>query len=95
MSPLEKIRRQLAMLGVVAFGCLAAGAWAQQGTPAAVPQNSIETMQVSQQGGITIVKLTLKQALTVQPASFSIASPARIAFDFPGTGMALGAMRSR
>lgn len=90
MNPLEKIRRHLATLWVVALGCIAAGAWAQQGTPAAVPQNSIDALQVSQQGGITIVKLTLKQALAVQPASFSIATPARIAFDFPGMANGLG-----
>ncbi len=90
MNPLEKIRRQLALLVAGALCCIATVAWAQQGTPPAVPLNSIDTLQVSQQGGITIVKLTLKQALAVQPASFSIANPARIAFDFPGTGNGLG-----
>jgi len=90
MNPLKKIWRQLALLVAVASCCLATAAWAQQGAPSADAQNSIDTLQVSRQGGITIVKLTLKQALTVQPASFSIANPARIAFDFPATGNGLG-----
>ncbi|MBI3526244.1 MAG: type IV pilus secretin PilQ [Betaproteobacteria bacterium] len=89
MNPLKKIRRQAALLVTIAICCLAASASAQQGAPAAA-SNSIETLQVSQQGGITIVKLTLKQALTTQPASFSIASPARVAFDFPATSNGLG-----
>ncbi|MFA7270335.1 MAG: type IV pilus secretin PilQ [Sterolibacterium sp.] len=92
MSPLSRIARPLFTL--VAFCWLVAAAWAQQNTPAAEaaasPQNAIETLQVSQQGGGTIVKLTLKQALTAQPSSFSIANPARIAFDFAATVNALG-----
>jgi type IV pilus assembly protein PilQ len=36
------------------------------------------------------VKLTLQQPLSAVPASFSVANPARIAFDFPGTANALG-----
>ena len=53
-------------------------------------QNSIDALQVSQQEGITIVKLTMRQTLASSPASFSIANPARIAFDFPGTSNGLG-----
>jgi len=93
MNPLGKISGQLvAMLSML---CLVApGAWAQQvSTPAdagSSPKNSIDVLQVSQQAGITVVKLTLKQPLAAQPASFSIANPARIAFDFPSTGNGLG-----
>jgi type IV pilus assembly protein PilQ len=36
------------------------------------------------------VKVRLKTPLAQPPASFSVASPARIAFDFPGTGNELG-----
>ncbi|MDD5176579.1 MAG: type IV pilus secretin PilQ [Sterolibacterium sp.] len=91
MTLLRKIGCQMVTVASLCW-VVVAGAWAQAQTAdgAAVPQNSIDTLQVSQQGGRTIVKLTLKQALAVQPASFSVANPARIAFDFPGTGNGLG-----
>ncbi|MCR6667616.1 MAG: type IV pilus secretin PilQ family protein [Methyloversatilis sp.] len=52
--------------------------------------NSIESILVSQQGGEVLVKVTTKSELATVPANFSVASPARIAFDFPATGNALG-----
>lgn len=52
--------------------------------------NAIDNLQVSQQTGSVIVKLTLKQPLANPPASFSVANPARIALDFPGTVNGLG-----
>ncbi|TRZ66560.1 MAG: type IV pilus secretin family protein [Rhodocyclaceae bacterium] len=93
MNPLGKISGQLVTM--LSMLCLvASGAWAQQVSASAdagsSPKNSIDALQVSQQGGITVVKLTLKQPLAAQPASFSIANPARIAFDFPSTGNGLG-----
>jgi len=68
----------------LALGCLIVGplAFAQQ--------NSIEAINVGQQSGRILVQLTLKEPLTAPPASFSIASPARIAFDFPRTSNNLG-----
>lgn len=89
MKPLAKIAGQLA-LGL-ALACLAPFAGAQNGQLApATAQNSIESLQVSQQGANTIVKLMLKRPLSALPGSFSIASPARLAFDFPGTDNGLG-----
>ncbi|MCX7176540.1 MAG: type IV pilus secretin PilQ [Proteobacteria bacterium] len=95
MNPLGKIMNRLAATAMLAMLCLAAsGVWAQTGSLStdggAIPKNSIDALQVSQQGGITVVKLTLKQPLAAQPASFSIANPARIAFDFPSTSNGLG-----
>ena len=58
--------------------------------PAQTPPNSVEAFDVSQQSGKVIVKLTLKQALKSLPGSFTVANPARIAFDFPNTVNALG-----
>ena len=58
--------------------------------PAALAQNSIEAFDVSQQGGQVLVRLTMKQPIAAAPASFTIASPARIAFDFPNTANNLG-----
>ncbi|SIP87024.1 type IV pilus assembly protein PilQ [Aromatoleum tolulyticum] len=52
--------------------------------------NSIDDLEVSRQGGSVVLKLTLKEPLAAPPASFSVANPARIAFDFPGTTNGLG-----
>lgn len=52
--------------------------------------NSIENLEVAQQGGAVYVKLTMQEPLAAVPASFSVANPARIAFDFPATANALG-----
>jgi len=57
---------------------------------AAQAQNSIDSLQASQQGGNVVVKLTLKTPLSAPPGSFSVANPPRIAFDFPATVNALG-----
>ena len=56
---------------------------------AQAPANSIEALDVSQQGGKVIVRITTREPLAGVPANFSIASPARIAFDFPNTVSAL------
>jgi type IV pilus assembly protein PilQ len=52
--------------------------------------NSIESFEVSQQAGNTIVRITTKEPLRNVPPNFAVASPARIAFDFPNTVNALG-----
>lgn len=52
--------------------------------------NRIETLEVAEQGGGLFVRLQLAQPLAAPPASFSVANPARIAFDFPATANALG-----
>ncbi len=71
---------------IVALGAgLVSGMVLAQGQP-----NSIESILVSQQGGEVLVKVTTKTELSAVPANFSVASPARVAFDFPATGNALG-----
>jgi type IV pilus assembly protein PilQ len=57
---------------------------------AAAQGNSIDTFEVSQQAGKTVVRITTKEPLRSVPPNFSVASPARIAFDFPNTVNALG-----
>lgn len=52
--------------------------------------NSIEGFEVGQQGGKVVVRITTKEPLRGVPPSFAVASPARIAFDFPQTVNALG-----
>ncbi|MGA0032257.1 MAG: type IV pilus secretin PilQ [Burkholderiales bacterium] len=60
-------------------------------TATAHAQNSIESVNVSgQQGGATLVKVTLKSAPAAAPASFAVNNPPRIAFDFPNTTNASG-----
>ncbi|WP_153133292.1 type IV pilus secretin PilQ [Dechloromonas hortensis] len=55
-----------------------------------VPANSIEAINVAQQGNEIAVKIDLKEPLTMPPAGFSVANPAKIAFDFPSTANGLG-----
>ncbi|MGD9871445.1 MAG: AMIN domain-containing protein, partial [Thauera sp.] len=66
------------------------GALAQETTQTQAFANQIEGFEVAEQGGTIYVRMTLREPLAVPPPSFSVASPARIAFDFPGTANALG-----
>jgi type IV pilus assembly protein PilQ len=60
-------------------------------TGAALGQaNSIESFDVTQQGGKVVIRITTKEPLKSVPPNFAVASPARIAFDFPNTVNALG-----
>jgi type IV pilus assembly protein PilQ len=52
--------------------------------------NSIEGFDVAQQGGNVVVRITTKEPLKSAPPSFTVASPARIVFDFANTTNALG-----
>ncbi len=79
-------------LGVSGF--LTAFLWAALAL-AQTPPNSVETFNVSQQNGKVIVKLTLKEALKSPPGSFTVANPARIAFDLPNTVNGLGRSSQR
>src|SRR6185295_9342597 len=69
------------LLGLAGLAFFAAEAWAQ---------NTIDNFEVNQQGGKTVVRVTTKEPLKSVPPNFSVASPARIAFDFPNTANALG-----
>src|SRR3954463_1895386 len=70
-------------------GLYAIALWAS-GAGMAFAQNSIEAFEVTQQGGKVVVRITTKEPLKSVPPNFSVASPARIAFDFPNTANALG-----
>ena len=52
--------------------------------------NSIDAISASTQGGVVTVKVTLKRPFEGALGSFSVASPARVAIDFPGTVNGLG-----
>ena len=57
---------------------------------ASAQQNSIENFDVTQSGGQVLIRLTLKNPIEAPPGSFTIANPARIAFDFPDSTNGLG-----
>src|SRR5262245_63813256 len=52
--------------------------------------NAIEGFDVSEQAGKLVVRITTKEPLRSVPPNFAVASPARIAFDFPNTTNSLG-----
>lgn len=52
--------------------------------------NSIEAVNVVQQGESILLKIDLKSPIEAPPAGFSIANPSRIAFDFVGVANGLG-----
>ncbi|CAG0926465.1 MAG: hypothetical protein EFKGCFLK_00755 [Rhodocyclaceae bacterium] len=78
---MNAISRQFKKLLIFAGMLLIQTAWAQ---------NAIETIGASQQGGDVVLKLTTSQPLAAAPASFNVANPPRIAFDFPGVSNASG-----
>lgn len=52
--------------------------------------NSIESVNVTEQAGKVVLRIVTKEPLAAVPPNFTVASPARIAFDFPNTANALG-----
>lgn len=52
--------------------------------------NAIEKVETSGISGQTLIKVTLRQALAAVPASFTVSSPPRVAFDFMDTENASG-----
>lgn len=86
-----KSRNLAAIVGVMLWNLAPAPAYSQAAASAqVVAANSIEGLDVNQQGGTIYLRVGLKSALQAAPASFSVANPARIAFDFPGTANGLG-----
>ena len=69
------------VFAIVAWFLAATGAQAQ---------NALESLHVAQDGGRVVVRITLKEALQAVPANFTVATPPRIAFDFPGVANGLG-----
>jgi type IV pilus assembly protein PilQ len=53
-------------------------------------QNTIQSINASQQGGTDVVRIELAQPLAALPRGFSIQSPPRVAVDLPGVGNAMG-----
>ncbi|MCG6875979.1 MAG: type IV pilus secretin PilQ [Betaproteobacteria bacterium] len=81
---MSRLRDLVPYLLVATLAFLAPAAVRAQGVP-----NSIDALNVTSQGGQTLLRLELKEPLKNPPASFTVANPARIAFDFPNTINAL------
>jgi type IV pilus assembly protein PilQ len=77
------LSRKFLRAAVCALGVLALA-------PSARAQNSIDSFDVTQSGGQVFVRVALKEPLSAAPGTFTIANPARIAFDFPATSNGLG-----
>ena len=75
------------VMAVCAAASLALAGIAQAQTAAA---NSIESISVAPQGADIALKIDLKEPLATAPAGFSVANPAKIAFDFQSTANGLG-----
>ncbi|AXS78751.1 type IV pilus secretin PilQ [Dechloromonas sp. HYN0024] len=71
----------------VASACLAFSSPARAEAP---PANTIEAVNVAQQGNEIALRIDLKEALASPPPGFSVANPAKIALDFQSTANGLG-----
>lgn len=71
----------------VASACLALSSSVQAEAP---PANSIEAVNVAQQGNEVALRIDLKEPLASPPPGFSVANPAKIALDFQSTANGLG-----
>lgn len=78
---------QLVAMGLLVYSF---GAWAQE-PPVGDETNSIQSISASNEiGGKVVVTVAMKAMPSSQPASFTINTPPRIAFDFPNTENGLG-----
>lgn len=71
----------------VASACLALSSPARAEAP---PANTIEAVNVAQQGSEVALRIDLKEPLASPPPGFSVANPAKIALDFQSTANGLG-----
>ena len=77
----QKLCGALCAWGVLTLGGMAA---------ALAADNTIDALNVAPLGDSVTLKVVLKQPLSEVPPSFSVANPARIAFDFLNTANGLG-----
>ncbi len=86
-----KYRIETLLLAAIFAGFAPAPAvFAQDSAQEQGQANQIEALEAVEQGGVIYLRLTMKAPLASVPPSFSVANPARIAFDFADTGNALG-----
>ena len=70
-----------------ALACLALSSPVRAEAP---PANTIESVNVAQQGNEVALRIDLKEPLASPPPGFSVANPAKIALDFQSTANGLG-----
>jgi type IV pilus assembly protein PilQ len=94
-----KNKMRVLLLAAATLGILAPTlpVWSQGAGPARAQAadtrsrlNSIQSLDVADNGGTVFVRLTTQTPLAAVPASFTVANPPRVAFDFPGMGNGLG-----
>ncbi|GHT85434.1 fimbrial assembly protein PilQ [Betaproteobacteria bacterium] len=85
-----KVLLLAAMLGTMAPGVIFAQANEEVQAEAVGGINSIQGLDVADNGSTIYVRVTFQQPLEAVPGSFSVANPARLAFDFPATANGLG-----
>ncbi|WIM05294.1 MAG: type IV pilus secretin PilQ [Candidatus Nitricoxidivorans perseverans] len=90
MNPNTLTRRCLAAWATLLAAVLLPALPATAQIDTAGTRNSIEALTVSQQGGNTVIKVVTGRALDKAPATFSVANPPRIVFDFQDTANKLG-----
>ncbi|MBV8469256.1 MAG: AMIN domain-containing protein, partial [Burkholderiaceae bacterium] len=60
------------------------------GAAGAQADNTIRSINATQQAGVEVIRIELSEALGAVPKGFAIETPPRIAIDLPGVGNALG-----
>ncbi|MDR0564183.1 MAG: secretin and TonB N-terminal domain-containing protein, partial [Azoarcus sp.] len=80
-----------ALSGLLLGGASTAAQTPALAQPASVTNlNRIDSLKVADDAGILYVRVSMQSPLTATPASFTVANPPRIAFDFPATSNGLG-----
>jgi type IV pilus assembly protein PilQ len=82
MNCLSRVARGVTWASIALLAVSAQFAFAQQ--------NSIESVNATQQGNRVVVRIQLRTPYTGAPAGFAVNNPARIALDLPGVGNGLG-----
>ncbi len=84
----QKLSRQLIGITLLTGLVLPLTVRAADVPPTGNAVQSVETTTLP--GGQVVVRVTLKKALTAEPAGFTVGNPPRIALDLPDTGNAMG-----
>jgi len=84
----QKLSRQLIGITLLTGLVLPLTVRAAEVPPTGNAVQSVETTTLP--GGKVVVRVTLKKALTAEPAGFTVGNPPRIALDLPDTGNAMG-----
>jgi type IV pilus assembly protein PilQ len=91
MKQFNKMAQGFIRFFAITLSMVSLAAQAQEAAAGELELNSIQSISaISEVGGKLVIKIGLKTAANAQPASFTINTPPRIAFDFPNTANGLG-----